>query len=486
MFIGLYTSRVILKGLGFDDYGIYNVVGGFVALFSVICNSLSGAASRFLNFELGKGNIKGTKAVFSTTLTIHIILAITIIILAEIFGTWFLNNKMIIPNDRLTAANWCFQLSLLTFCSTLITVPYNAAIIAHERMKAFAYVSLLEGIAKLVIAILITYSTFDKLILYAILICILQISVATIYRIYCKRNFQECIYSFIYDKKLLKDIFSYSGWGFIGTTSTLLRNQGGDVIINLFFGPTINAARSIANQIMNVLNGFVTNFMTAIRPQITQSYANGEIDYLIKLIYNSTKYSFYLFAFISLPILMTTEYLLKIWLGDIPDHTVTFVQLTLIFALLDTLSHPSGIAQAATGKIRNYQLVVSGLQLLNLPISYIFLKLGNIPETILIISIIIEIVCIYARTYMLAKLVPIDIVYFIKHIIFKTLIVFITALILPLIGKNLIHIDNIGSFIILIIISLLSTTISILIIGCNKEERSFIFNKTATLLNIRQ
>lgn len=480
MLITLYTSRVILQALGVEDFGIYNVVGSFVALFALVSKSLSGAASRFFNFEMGKGDKEKLKIVFSSTVTIQIALAIIIIILAESLGIWFINYKMIIPPERLYAANWCFQLSVFTFSNNLITIPYNAAIIAHEHMKAFAYVSIFEGIGKLLISFLIMISPIDRLIFYAILLCLLQFIIRAIYRNYCKKHFEECTYQFIFDKTFLKRILSYSGWGLIGSTSSILRNQGNNILLNLFFGPTVNAARAVANQVLHAVNGFVSNFITAVRPQIVQSYAAGNYSYLNHLLILSSKYSYFLFMLLSLPIIMYADFILHLWLKQVPDHSYSFVRLTLIYILIYTLYHPLSIAQAATGNIRNFQLTIGGLQLLNLPISYICLKLGCIPETTLIVSTIITIIIVFVSIIILKRMLPFNAGKFMKEVlwrisyvsVFSFSIAFVIRIVLP---------SNSFYAIIGLLLCLFSTSLIIYLFGCKRKERQFVIDKIVSL-----
>ena len=285
MVVSLYTSRVVLNALGVEDFGIYNVVGGVVAMFSMLSGSLSAAITRFITYELGTGNKENLKKIFSSSVTIQIGLAVLIALLAEAVGVWFLNVKMNIPDARMVAANWVFQFSILTFAINLISVPYNASIIAHERMSAFAYISILEAIGKLAIAFLITVSPMDRLIFYSLLMCAVALLVRLVYGYYCKKHFEECTYHFLWDKELLKRMFGFAGWNFIGASSAVLRDQGGNVVINLFCGPVVNAARGIASQVNTAVHGFVSNFMTALNPQITKSYASGNRDYMMTLIF---------------------------------------------------------------------------------------------------------------------------------------------------------------------------------------------------------
>lgn len=482
MVINLYTSRVILSALGVDDFGIYNVVGGFVALFAIVSRSLSGAESRFLNYAMGSGDKERVKTTFSSTVTIQILLACIVAILAEAIGVWFLNNKMVIPQDRLVAANWCFQLSVLTFCYNLFAVPYNAAIIAHERMSIFAYVSIIEGAAKLGISYLIFCSPIDKLVFYAILLCLLQIIIRELYRSYCKKNFEECTYKFIYDKNFLKELLSYAGWGYIGSTAEVLRNQGINVLINLFFGPAINAARAIANQVLHAVDGFINNFMVAVRPQMVQSYAAGNIIYVNDLIIKSSKFSYYLFLILSLPIIFNTDALLHLWLKVVPDQCAIFIQLTLVFTMITILYRPISIAQAATGKIRDYQIVVSGVQLLNLPISYCCLKLGCPVVIVLVVAIVLAMIVLFLSMYMIKRIMPFNAMAFTRQVLLRVLLVTIMAIIVPsLISSFLPH--NLFWLIMGILICLFSTVFWVYVVGCNNQEKNYFIHMATNIWN---
>lgn len=482
MAVSLYTSRVVLQALGVEDYGIYNVVGTFVAMFTVLSGSLSAAISRFITFELGREDTDRLKRVFSSAVTIQIVLALIIITLAESLGLWFLNHKMVIPIERIEAANWVYQFSILTFCINLISVPYNAAIIAHERMSAFAYISILEVLGKLFVAFSITISPIDKLILYGLLLMLIAVIIRIIYGYYCKRYFEECTYHFYFDKSLLKEMFGFAGWNFIGATSSVLRDQGGNVVINMFCGPAVNAARGIAIQVSHAVQGFVTNFMTALNPQITKSYASGNHDYMMTLIFQGARLSFYILLILSLPVILNAHYILSVWLGIVPEHTVAFVQLTLIFAMSESLANPLVTAMLATGRIRNYQLVVGGLQILNLPVSYLFLRMGYAPEYVFIIAIIISVCCEMARLYMLRGMIKLPIRQFLQKVYLNVIIVSVAASILP----YFVFKGTDESFLNLLWTSLLCvvcTVISILYIGCNKEERIFVTNKLQNIKN---
>ena len=482
MAVSLYTSRVVLNALGVEDFGIYNVVGGVVAMFSMLSGSLSSAITRFITYELGTGNQENLKKIFSSAVTIQIGLAVLIILLAEAVGVWFLNVKMNIPDVRMVAANWVFQFSILTFAINLISVPYNASIIAHERMSAFAYISILEAIGKLTIAFLIVISPMDKLIFYAILMCAVALIVRFAYGVYCKRHFEECTYRFIFDKDLLKRMFGFAGWNFIGATSAVLRDQGGNVVINVFCGPAANAARGIAFQVNTAISGFVTNFMTALNPQITKSYAAGDRKYMMTLIFQGARLSFYMLLLLSLPVLINTHYILGLWLKIVPDHAVLFVQLVLVFAMSESISNPLITAMLATGKIRNYQLVVGGLQMMNLPVSYILLHMGMFPETVIVVAIVISQCCLAARLVMLRGMIGLSVRKYMKEVYINVLVVTVIAAIIPFLLAIKLE-ESFLNFVLLCLISLICTGIAIYYVGCNRVERQFILNKLNTIKN---
>lgn len=476
MIVSLYTSRVILNALGVEDFGIYNVVGGVVAMFSVISGSLSAAISRFITYELGKGDQSKLNKIFSASVTIQLLLSLIIVVLIESVGVWFLNAKMTIPAERMTAANWVLQFSIVTFVINLISVPYNAAIIAHERMSAFAYISILEAVCKLTIAFLIMVSPMDKLIFYAILMCMVSVIVRFTYGHYCKKHFAECTYHFHWDADILKKMFGFAGWNFIGASSAVLRDQGGNIVINLFYGPTVNAARGIAILVNSAIMGFVSNFMTALNPQITKSYASGDREYMMTLIFQGARLSFYMLLLLSLPVLVNTHYILVLWLKLVPEHAVLFVQLILIFAMSESISNPLVTAMLATGKIRNYQIVVGGLQMMNLPISYVCLRFGCIPETVLVVAIAISQCCLAARLYMLRRMIGLSSIQYMKKVYFNVIAVALLSVMIPAILSMYME-ESFLSFAILSLLAMACTIAVELYVGCNGKERAFVIEK---------
>lgn len=483
MIVTLYTSREVLYILGIEDYGIYNVVGGVVAMFSIISGSLSAAISRFISFELGKENYEKLVSVFSSSVTIQLFLSGIVFILAELIGVWFLNVKMNIPDNRIISANWVFQFSILTFIINLLSVPYNATIIAHEKMSAFAYISILEAIARLSIVYMLLLYSIDRLILYAILMTIVTIIIQLVYVYYCKKHFKECTYHFIFDKGILKKMFSFAGWNFIGATSAVLRDHGGNIVLNLFCGPSVNAARSIAYQVNGAIHGFVYNFMMAINPQITKSYASGDKDYMMTLIFQGARFSFYILLLLSLPVIINANYLLSIYLKVVPAHTTVFVQLVLIFAMSESISNPLITAMLATGNIRNYQILVGGLQMMNLPISYLLLKNGCVPEIVMYVSIVISQCCLIARLFMLRGMIGLSVKRYILDVYFNVIIVSCLSAIIPVFIYNYID-ENFLNFILSFIVCILVTSFVIFYVGCSMSERDFILLYIRKLKNI--
>ena len=415
-------------------------------------------------------------------MTIQLALSLCLVVLIETLGVWFLNSKMVIPPGRLPAANWVLQLSVVTFVVGLVSVPYNAAIIAHERMSAFAYISLFEAMGKLAIAFLITVSPMDRLVFYSILMCVVAVSVRLLYGVYCKKHFVECRYRFHWDKSLLGRIFGFAGWNFIGASSAVLRDQGANIVINLFAGPAVNAARGIAFQVNAAITGFVNNFMTALNPQITKSYASGDREYMMELVFQGARLSFYMLLLLSLPVLVNTHYILALWLKIVPGHTVLFVQLVLVFALGESISNPLVTAMLATGNIRNYQIVVGGLQMMNLPISYILLRMGCIPETVMVVAVCISQCCLAARLFMLRGMIGLSARKYIRQVYANVIAVSAVAAFVPAILSMRLG-ETFLSFCLTTFVALCCTSASIYFVGCSKQERCFVRDKARKLMH---
>lgn len=470
MFIGLFTSRVVLNALGVEDYGINNVVGGFLGLFAIVTQSMSSTISRYVTFELGREGGGEANKVFCTSVNIQILYAILIVLLAETVGLWFLNSKLVIPADRLFAANVVYQLAVVSMVINLISVPYDACIVAHERMSAFAYITLYDAVAKLAIAYLLYLHLMDNLIFMALLNIGVSWSQRVIYLTYCKRNFAECHYHMIFDKSLLKRMFGFAGWNLIGSSSAVLRDQGGTVLLNMFFGPSVNAAQGIAGNINSKVMAFAGSFMTAMNPQITKSYASGDMEYLYKLINRGSRFSFCLMLFFALPVLLNTHFVLKVWLGIVPDHTVWFARLTMIFVMLESLSNSLIIAVKATERIKKYQIVVGGMQMLNLPLAYLAFKLGCPSESLLITAICVGHMTLIARVIMVKGLLGLSPVFFLKGVYLNVLSIAVVAAIIPLSITQLLD-EGWLCLILSTLFSLLCVPLSAYFVGCNHEER---------------
>ena len=482
MAISFFTSRIMLNALGVDDYGINNVVGGLVSMFSLLSSSLSSATSRFLTFGLGKGDKDELRKIFSTSVNIHVVLAIVVVVAIEAIGVWFLNHKMTIPGTRLYAANWVLQCSTISFAVGLLSIPYNAAIIAHEKMSAFAYMTLLDAAFRLGIVYSIYYYGGDKLILLAILLLLPRFISQFIYWIYCKRTFEECTYQVVWDKKIFNDIFGFAGWNFIGCTAGLMKDQGVNIAINLFTGPAINAARGIAMQINGIVSQFINNFIIALNPQIIKDFATGELTRMHHLIFRGTRLSYYLFMFLSIPILFETEKILYIWLGQIPAHTVLFVRLALILSLAEILSNALITAQLATGKIKIYQIVVGGILLLNFPVSYLLLRIGYSPEVTILVAIVISQICLIARLWFLRTMIQLSARAFLKQVYVNVILVTIVALIMPMCCYFMLK-PGISRLFIICAVSACSSLASIYYVGCNRQERQLAVHYLISLKN---
>lgn len=476
MLISLYTSRVVLKSLGVEDYGIYNAVGGFITLFDVFTHSLSAAISRFITFELGAGNKERLRAVFSTTIIIQLIISAGFILLAETGGLWFLETQMTIPDGRETAAFWVFQFSVITFVLKLLSVPYNASIIAHEKMSAFAYISILEGLGRLGIAFAILIDGYDRLIMYALLLCILAALIRFIYNYYGKRNFEECSFRFIYEKKLFSEILGFAGWNFIGGSAGVLNNHGINVLLNIFCGPAINAARGLAVQVDNAVLRFSESFMTALRPQITKAYASGNSEYLMILVSKGSRFSTLLMIVISVPIFAETDQLLEIWLTTVPDFCSIFVKLIIFNSIINVVSYPLITLMLATGDIRNYQLSVGGLNILCFPFCYILLKFGLSPISVFIMVIIISVLCLILRLIMLKKMVEFPLKHFFYDVIMRLSFVSCLSSVLPYIISRCIESGYTRLFLNMPL-SLFMSIIVAMVIGVRADERKLLISK---------
>lgn len=478
MLVGLYTSRVILKALGVDDYGILDVVGGFVSMFALISSALSSSISRFLTYELGTGNKERLKEVFATSLLIQLVMSAIIIILAETVGLWFVNHKLVIPPDRLYAANWIFQASVISFVLGLLSCPYNASIISHERMGMFAYMGILNTLLKLGIVLFIAYASihYDRLIVYSLLLVLVGIGMQVVYLIYCFRNFEESRVGPRFYKSCWKEMSGFAGWNAIGCTAGLLKDQGVNILLNIFFGPVVNAARGLSMAVSGAVNSFAGNFLTALSPQITKSYAANDKEYTFSLVERGSRFGYYIIMILAIPLLLETPFVLSLWLGDYPDTTVIFTRLVLVYALVEMLSNTLITLQCATGRIRNYQLAVGGLLMMNFPLSWIALKAGAPSYSVFLVAISVGVGCLILRLRFLQVMTGLSAKGYFQRVVANVVLVTGVAFTLPL----AIYAVMPGGFLRLLTVSaasLLCGGCSTLYVGCTSGERAFIIDK---------
>ncbi len=397
MVVSLYTSRVILHVLGHSDYGIYVLVGGFVATFSMFNATFNFAIQRFLTYEMGRGNTEEVQKVFTVAVNIYFLLAVLIFILLETIGLWYLNNKMVIPADRLFASNVCFQIFIISFIVNLISLPYNAVIIANEKMGIFAFVSIYEVICKLIVVYVIQYIKYDKLILYVFLLLCITITVRVFYVVYCKRKFPECKKIKVVDKKLYKSVLSLSGWNFLGSSATILTMSGMGLVLNYFTNVLVNTAKGVSDQVEGAVRQLSVNFMVALRPQITKSYAAGDSDYLYILISRGTRFSFMLICALCVPIFFVSDFLLEMWLENVPKYAVEFVKVSMLALLTFPFSTVLDMLLMASGKIKEVQIILSIIQISNIPIVCILLYYNYPPYYVYVPFIVLEIFSLFFR-----------------------------------------------------------------------------------------
>ena len=487
MLVTLYTSRVVLAELGINDYGIYNVVGGVVLMFSFLNSCMSTATQRFLTFELGRGDTDRLKKVFATALNIHITIGIFIILLAETIGLWFVNEKLVIPENRTAAANWVYQFSILTFCINIIQVPYNAVLIAHEKMNVYAYISILEALLKLSIVYLLVIVSADRLIVYGILVFIVQLIIRIVYQMYCRRHYEESRFRLFWDKTMYKQMSSFAGWNLFGSVAWLMRDQGVNIVLNLFFGPAINAARGVASQVSNAVMGFISNFQVALNPQITKDYATGNIIGMERLSYLGIKFSFLILFTMAFPLCMNIDYVLHLWLVDVPEYAALFIILIMIDALCGTLfGTPLMTSLSATGRIRNYQIVVSCIILCILPTGYIALKLGYNASTVFYISIFFTLVSGFARFLFCRSQIGYSLKKLTKDVLCPVTGVTVLSLPLPIFIKyRFFEAQTLGNFISLCIITAVVTMLISWFIGLKKTERNTLISVVKNKLHKR-
>lgn len=473
MCVGLYTSRVVLNALGVEDFGVYNVVGGVVAMFTLFTNSLSAAISRFMAFALGKQDVSKVRTVFSTSVTIQLFFAVVIVLVAEGLGFFFL-DRLNVPAERFPAAQWVFHFAVVTFAVNLISVPYNAAIVAHEKMSAFAYVSILEVSLKLLIAFLLSVSPYDKLISYAVMFAAVAVVIRLVYGVYCRVNFEECKYTFSFDKSMLKEMSGFAGWNLLGSSAYLFNTQGVNIVTNLFFGVATNAARGVTNQVESIVKQFVQSFTTAINPQITKSYASGNLEYMHSLVCRGAKFSYLLMLFFVVPLMFEVETIMTLWLKNYPPEAPLFLRLSLIGTMFDMLGNSTANAAWATGNVKRYYIIIGGVGCLVFPLSWLCFYLGFPAYTSFIVFALIYAVVMLLKVYIIRDLVQFPMKKFFVEVLQKITIATLFAFVMPSVVFWSFEERNLISFIAVVVVSELSVLCSVIVFGLTKSERSSI------------
>lgn len=475
MIISLYTSRVVLRVLGVDNYGIYQVVGGLVAMFSILSTSLSTAISRYITYEIGNGNIARLRKIFSTSILIQIFIAVVVVIAAEFLATWYIDKKMTVPPDRLSATRYVLQFSLAAFCINLLSIPYNACIIAHERMKAFAYVSVLDSVLKLGICYMLLISPVDRLTAYAALLMVESFIIRIVYSWYCHRNFEECKGKIVFDRKALKEMLSFSGWSFFTNSAVIFNNQGLTMLINVYFGLTVNAARGLATQVENAVLQFVNNFTMAVNPQITKSYASGEIEAMHKLICRGAKFSYFAMLIMAMPLIFEMRTVLNLWLGDVPEYTVIFSQLSLVMGMCDCIGTTAYTACMATGRLRKYALIVTPIACVEFVFSWVLFYLGADAVSSYYLYILVKMASVTAKAFIMQSMIGLPVIMYVKDVFFPILKV-TTVAIIPTVLVNLLD-QTYFRVAATITVSVLSVSFATLYTGMDNTERQMIISK---------
>ncbi|MFQ2601249.1 hypothetical protein ACK3Z9_20240 [Aeromonas caviae] len=473
LIVSLYTSKVVLQTLGVEDFGIYNVVGGVVTMMAFLSGAMSSATQRFISFELGKGDEKKLNNLFKMSVNIHILIILIVVLVAETVGLWFVNTQLVIPTERMDAANWVFQCALLSFCISVIGVPYNAVIIAYEKMSVFACFSIVEALLKLGVVFLLASYSGDRLKYYSALLVLVSLASFCFYYIYAKRGFSITHLTLYWNGKLFNTLFSYTGWNLFGSLSVVVTNQGVNIILNLFFGTPVNAARAIAFQVNGAITGFVSSLQMAINPQIIKSYATQEYAYMHQLIMRGSKYTFFLMYALALPVLWQTEFILNIWLVNPPQNSVLFCKLVLIDALITTLSGSLIASAQATGKIKLYQVIVGGVLLCNLPVSYFILSNGGSASATFYVSICTSFIALLFRLVFLRWMIRLNLTEFFNNVIGRAMLVVLSTL-LPIYFIDVNADNDFIDFILMTSLIMIVNIISMYFIGLERLERDFI------------
>lgn len=475
MGVTLFTSRVVLQVLGEENYGIYNVVGGVVAMFSFFTSTLASTSQRYFSYYIGQENEDALIKIFRLNLTAFLILALFIVILAESVGLWFINSQLNIPEERMFAMNIVYQCSVLTFVCAVVLVPYNALIISFEKMSAFAYISIVEVTLKLLLTVSLFYFGGDKLIIYAVLMLLSQIVITYYYYYYCRRHFQDIRYRFYWNREKISEVMSYSGWHLIGAISVMIRNQGVNILLNTFFNPIVNAGRAIGFQVTAATDSLSHNFFLAAKPQLYKYYALNDFEELHKLLIRTTKVCVFLIVILAVPILTNTRYILSLWLVNVPSYAVIFTQLALVNAIFDATNGPAIAAALATARIKWFEIITGGLMILNLPVSYLILYFGGTPESTVLVSIVLSLITIVIRAYILKRMIYLPVK---KYLVNACFMMFLVALLSYMLTSFFNSVFN-ESFVRFVVTSFFSILVNILLfygVALNHTEKHWVIN----------
>lgn len=483
MCINLYTSRVVLQALGVEDYGIFYVVWGLVYILNFVNSSMTASTQRFLTFELGTGNKQRLHEVFITSVHIHLIISLFLILLSETGGIWFLTEKMVIPEERQTAAMWCFQLSMITAVAEVMSCPYQSVIIAREKMSAFAYISILDAFLKLAIVGLLLLSGYDRLIVYAILYTTEKLLIRMVYNLYCTRHFEESRYRWFYEKSLFKKMSSFAGWSMLENLAYVLYTQGLNMLLNVFFGPIANAAQAAANQAQNAIGQFSRNFQIAINPQITKSYASEQLKEMHLLIFRGSRLTFCLLLILCLPLMVEAPMVLGIWLKEVPEGTADFLRLLLVVLIVQQVASPLIAAVSATGDIKKFQIITGGLMITVVPAAYLLLLMGGVPWSVFAVYLFIAILAYIATLYIVLPKISLSIKDYANNVMKPCALVFVLSLIAPS-AMKLVAISGMLFSFLTISVTVVCTGLLCYFVGLDKEMRILV--KEKTILKIRR
>lgn len=484
--VSLYTSRIILQTLGVEDYGLYNVVGGVISMLGFLNSTMQATFQRYYNVAMGEGKEDEIKQLFRSSLTVQLLLSIIVVILGETVGLWFLSNKLVIPEGRMEAAQILYQVTIVSFVLSIFKGPFAAIITAYERMGVYALFSIIETVLKLGIVFVVQIIPGDKLIFYSFLILLIHIMDISLYIIFCIKKIPTTDIGFNWSKVYLKKMLSFSAWSTVGTLAYTLKSQGLNIVLNLFFGTVVNAARGVAYQVLNAVNQFIHSFQTAFRPQLTKLYASGDYDATMRLYYSATKLSYYLIFTISLPILLETPFILHIWLGDIvPEYAAVFTRVILLTAFVSAFANPTTAIAYATGKIKNFSIVVSFFNLMIVPVAWLFLKLGYGPTSAMLVSLAFTILVQIIRLIVVANMTVLKVGDYMKHVILPVVLYSVLCVAAPLLLKYSLDKGWLRLLLILLV-SALSSLVFVWLVGLTKTEKQFVMSKTQSLKKIRK